>query len=126
MMFTNPLRDKKVIQKDFRSIHICCVVNDLSDANNTAIREIRDHCHKLDILFSTRVFNSFVNADDKNYIEKLPAFHIYTKTSYLNTMYITDNLIQYMNEYITSLYIKRDSTISLKERIIRIFKKAHS
>jgi len=107
-------------------MNICCVIKDLSDVNNTIIREIRDHCTKSGILFSTRIYNSFVYADDKNYIEKLPAFHVYRKSSYMNTLYRNDSLIQYINEYITSLHIKKNYTVSLKESILCIFRKSHA
>jgi hypothetical protein len=128
-MMNNPIRekekekDKKFVSKEYVPMRVCCVVNELSQFNNPDIHEIRNHCNEVGILFTTRVYNPFSFADDKNYIENLPAFHMYKHTSYIHTFYLTTNPIQYINESITAWQIRKVKKPSRLYRIFYFFKK---
>ena len=128
-MMNNPIREKekekekKTVSKEYVPMRVSCVVKDLSQFNNQEIHAIRDHCNAVGILFTTRVYNPFSFADDRNYIENLPAFHMYKHTSYIHTFYLTSNPIQYINESITAWQLRKVKKPSRLYRMFYFFKK---
>ena len=99
-------------------IHICCVLDEYSDFNDPVIHQIRDHCNKNNVLFTTRIYDSSKYNHDRDYIEWLPALHIYIKKIYQKTYYPNTRPIQHINEAI-ELYKKRIESKKLKKQIWR-------
>jgi len=108
-MITNPLKQKNI--HTYIPIRISCVLENLSDFNNPQIHGVRDYCNTVGILFSTRPFNSMTNADDMNYVEKLPAFHIYEGASYIKTMYLDTNPTKVIRETVEDWNSKKKSGV---------------
>ena len=71
--------------KQYSEIRVECIVYQLSDFDEI-LKNIRNKCHELDVLFTTRKFNSSKYSNDRNEIKKLPAFHIYIGDQYKNTI----------------------------------------
>lgn len=103
---------KKQPSKNTLPIIIRCILYDLSDFNDNDIHIIRDYCNSKNVLFVTRRFNSSKYSDDRYYIKKLPAFHVYIKDSYKETFYLNSDSCKKINEII-ELYKDR---IQMKEK----------
>ena len=95
-MNSNPIRivvDKKeaerleVAKGSHLPIHVCCVLDEYSDFNDPVLHEIRNHCAKNNVLFTTRLYDSNKYNCDRDYIERLPALHIFTRRLYMETFY---------------------------------------
>lgn len=82
-MQTNPLHQKEVKHSPLR---LLCIVGDYDDSHTPEVQEIREYCSMNGILFSTRIYAPRKFADDKHYVESLPAFHIYAKKAYMRTV----------------------------------------
>jgi hypothetical protein len=85
----NPIEKNVNKPKPVRVVYpitVKCVVDDLSDKDKD-VQKIRDFAQGLNIIFITREYNSSKYSDDRDFIRRLPAFHIYEKTRYKNTFY---------------------------------------
>jgi len=97
-MITNALHIKpKPKPKEYLPIEIKCILYDLSDSNDDQIRNLRDYCHLKNVIFSTRRYNSNKYSDDRHYITKLPALHVYMRDAYQNTFYLNASEINEVN-----------------------------
>ena len=93
----NPIIKTKPIKKEPYPITVYCVVDDLSTKNED-ILIIKEYVHSLNLNFTTREFNSYKYSDDMYYISRLPAFHIYERSNYVNTFYINTRPFQIIQE----------------------------
>lgn len=102
MEFTNPTVKEKTVAapRDRHPIIVICVVANLADYNNDLIHSIRNHVNDSNALFMTRVYDARKFADDREYIERLPAFHVYRKKSYIKTFYPNTRPFQHVTESI--------------------------
>ena len=127
---SNPLIN--IIEKKERKIHpitVKCIVDDLSKISKD-LQEIRDYSHSLNLLFITREYNSTKYSDDRNYIERLPAFHIYVKNVYKRTFYpntrpyqiIQQTLEKYIN-HLEEIERNKDAWYRFFNKIIERMKK---
>ena len=96
-MFTNIIYPKskqktKSSPKVYSDIFIECIVYELSDFDDI-LKNIRNQCQALNLIFMTRKFNSTKYSIDRNYITKLPAFHIHIKDQYRNTFFLNPDPI---------------------------------
>lgn len=82
-MQTNPLHEK---QKNHSPLRLLCIVGDYDESHTPDVREVRDYCTANGILFSTRIYAPRKFADDRHYVERLPAFHIYAEKAYMRTV----------------------------------------
>ena len=80
----NPLRIPEIT---VYPITVKCIVSCLSEKNEEILK-VREFSHSVNINFVTREYNSKKFSDDRNNISRLPAFHIYVKTCYINTFYL--------------------------------------
>lgn len=119
----NPIHN--VIERTERKIYpitVKCVVDDLSDISKDIIA-LRDYAHSLNILFVTREYDSRKYSNDRHYIERLPAFHIYVKTSYKRTFYPNTRPYQIIQQTVEK-YIKRTEELeNNKDAWYRFFNK---
>ena len=116
--------------KNILQIVIKCILYDLSDFNDKDIHNIRDYCIEKNVLFSTRRFNSNKYSDDRNYILKLPAFHVIINDSYIETFYINtrpfqhiDKAIQKYNDIIEKKQKNKEAWKNYYNNFINMFKK---
>jgi hypothetical protein len=87
-------------------IRIICIIDNYSDvSNNPIIEEIREHAHTKGASFHMRLYNSRKKSEDRDYVERLPAFHTYVKRAYVNTFYPNTEPIQRIDETIQN-YVK--------------------
>ena len=119
-MTTNPIRleiEKKEAERlrlaagSHLPIHICCILDEYQDYEDPVLHKIREHCIKSDVLFTTRLYDSYKYTCDRDYIERLPALHIFVKQLYIKTYYPNTRPLQHVDEavekYMRSLEIKK-------------------
>lgn len=95
----NPI--KRQVQKRVPyPITVKCVVKDLADTDNKATHIIRDFSISQNIVFETRVYNSYSFSEDRYMIERLPAFHVYQHGKYRRTFYLNTRPFQHIQECI--------------------------
>lgn len=99
-------------------IHVCCVLDDYSDFNSPVLHMVRDHCRTLNVLFTTRLYDSDKYSCDRYYIERLPAFHIYMKKGYVKTYYTNTRPLQNIHDVI-NIYRKKEEEKNRKKNIWR-------
>ena len=100
-------------------IHICCVIDEYTDYNDPIIHSIRNHCVKNNVLFTARIYDSYKYNCDRDYIERLPAVHIFMKQLYQKTYYLNGRPLQNVDDII-KVYMKN---IEAKEARKQIWKK---
>lgn len=104
-MLTNPALEQKEKNETERRekeafrypFIVTCVVRYTEDLNETPhFQLVRTFCAENHISFSAREYDCHRYDEDCNYIEKLPAFHLYSKNGreYLETYYTDQNPIQ--------------------------------
>lgn len=67
---------------------VCVVKYEWDDAATEEIQQIKDFCESKEITSYTREYNPNTMSDDRHFVERLPAFHIYVKSSYTHTFYL--------------------------------------
>ena len=80
-------------------IIVKCVVDSLSE-KIPDILKIRDFAHSMNINFMTREYNSRKYSEDRDYITRLPAFHIYFNGGYRNTFFLNTRPYQIIQELV--------------------------
>lgn len=104
----NPIQKTVNIAKPLRVLHpitVKCIVDELSDRDAT-VQKIREYAQSLNIIFITREYDSIKYSEDRDFVQRLPAFHIYEKKCYRNTFYpntrpyqiIQDTVNQYLEK----------------------------
>jgi hypothetical protein len=118
-MFANPVQETKDAQaaaardeeKIKYPIRICCILRDNVQYSDELIKSIRDHTIDKGAMFTTRIYDSKKYSEDCNFIERLPAFHIYKEHSYIKTFYPNTRPLQHVNdtvdEYLRVLEVRR-------------------
>jgi hypothetical protein len=86
----NPLRSPKTYNKRFTVVY---VVKDTENFEFLKFESIRDLCLRESIGLNIRNFNSSKYNEDQEFIERLPAIHIYKKQNYLATYYMNEDPI---------------------------------
>lgn len=66
---------------------VLCILNHEDEYPTEALLLIKDHCDLLNIPFYTRAYDSMKFSEDRKYIQKLPAFHIFVKGLHKDTFY---------------------------------------
>lgn len=80
-------------------ITVKCIVDSLSDKIPDNLK-IRDFAHSLNIIFITREYNSRKYSEDRDYVTRLPAFHIYVNSCYRNTFFLNTRPYQIIQEIV--------------------------
>ena len=71
---------------------------------------IRNFCKQNHLHFILRPFNT-LNEEDRLYVSKLPAFHIYYENEYEMTFYTDQSVETILKEYITAKTMIQSSTL---------------
>jgi len=66
------------------------------DTNDPVLRKILEFCDSRDIAIKLRPFNPTEYDEDKDFITKLPAFNIYKRKEYQDTIYPDFKPIQFL------------------------------
>ena len=88
-----------VLPKPKYPITVKCIVDSLSDKIPDNLK-IRDFAHSMHINFITREYNSRKYSEDRDYVTRLPAFHIYSHNCYRNTFYLNTRPYQIIQEMV--------------------------
>lgn len=91
-------------------LRVTCVMNTEDEYPPETILQVKDHCDLLNIPFHIRAFDSIKFSEDRKYIQKLPAFHIFVKGLHKDTFY-TDSAPKLM---IRSVYDKYKAKVAAK------------
>ena len=82
-------------------VKVYCIVDDLSDASrNILLRDIRAHAINSGVIFTTREYDSRKFSNDRDVIERLPAFHASVNKAYNRTFYPNTRPLDHINECI--------------------------
>ena len=68
-------------------IKVLCILKHEDEYPTESLLYIKDHCDLLNIPFYTRAYDSMKFSEDRKYIQKLPAFHIFVKGLHKDTFY---------------------------------------
>jgi hypothetical protein len=96
----NPLQKPKRTRPSPYPIVVKCIVEVLADYNNKDIHKIRDYAISQNVLFETRLYNSYRYSEDRYEVRELPAFHVYTNGLYMRTFYAKTRPLQHIQECI--------------------------
>jgi hypothetical protein len=99
-------------------IHVTCVLDEYSDFNDSVLHQIRDHCKVNSVLFTTRIYDSDKYSCDRDFIERLPALHVYIKQGYIKTWYPNTRPLQHVDEVIET-YMSRLEGVKKRKGIWR-------
>jgi hypothetical protein len=80
-------------------IIVKCIVSSLSEKIPDNLK-IRDFAHSMNINFMTREYNSRKYSEDRDFITRLPAFHIYVNNGYRNTFFVNTRPYQIIQEIV--------------------------
>ncbi len=100
-------------------IKVEAVVEDLDDMNLRSIIDMRNFCKEKDIHFESRVYNSRKYNIDCEFIERLPAFHLFEKKIYQETFYPSDFAYQLVSEQVAAYKIRKAETERQRGRFRR-------
>lgn len=100
----------------------CVVENAAAAAAAESLQQIKEFCESKELTFYTREYNPNVISDDRHFIEKLPAFHIYVKSSYTNTFYMDTHPRHVIRETIEQYLEKEEKEKIMWKKIIGILR----
>jgi len=110
-------------------VRIICVVRNIDEPLSSNIQEIKKFCLELNLFFETREFDSWKFRHDRDQIERLPAFHIYMRSTYERTFYPDTRPYQHITE-VKAIYVKglekrtkRGDTWGIWSRILAFLKR---
>ena len=88
-----------------------CIVAVIEEYPNSEIHSIREYAVNEGLTFKTRIYQPYEFSEDRHYIERLPAFHIYRKSSslhYMKTFYMNSNYVKEIDTVVQKTH-KKDS-----------------
>ncbi len=96
-------------------ITLICVLKDYEEARDKRIQTIKQHCFASNIMFETRIYDSYKYLKDRDEITSLPAFHIYVNSFHHRTFYPETRPLQHINEVIKEYLDKLEKKRKQKE-----------
>jgi len=87
-------------------IKILCILQNKSDSVKD-IEQVQEHASNIGLDVSIREYNSLKYSDDRNYIEQLPAFHVYVSGGYRMTMYPDERPLDHIDNFVREYEINR-------------------
>lgn len=112
-------------KKEQYPVYIYYVVKNYSDIDDR-IKEIKTHAINSNALFITRLYNPKKYSEDCNFVERLPAFHVYIKKAYIKTFYPNTRPLQHIDESIELYLNKIENKKKRKNNIYKYIKKIFS
>lgn len=102
-------------------IEVCCVVADHSIID-TDVEVVNEYTYNLGLKFKLREYNSWKYTDDRDIITSLPAFHIYLREVYVDTLYPGEKILDGIDDCIQKYEKKRVETKRFLENWNSIFR----
>lgn len=100
-------------------IKVEAIIEDLDGLNLRSILDMRNFCKEKNISFESRVYNSRRYERDCEFIERLPAFHLFEKKIYQETFYPSEFAYQLVGEQIAAYKIRKAEKERRKGRFKR-------
>jgi hypothetical protein len=100
-------------------IKVEAVIEEHDDINLRSIIDMRNYCKEKSIHFESRLHNSRKYNIDCEFIERLPAFHLFEKKIYQETFYPSDFAYQLVGEQIAAYKIRKAEKERRKGRFKR-------
>ena len=95
------------------------------DYTDTYDEGIYAYCAEKGVHFTSRIFDSMQYSDDRNYIYRLPAMHIYVKKIYKTTIYPNemplDSIDHYIMKYSNTEYKRKNAWSSTLTTYKKLF-----
>lgn len=89
------------------NLHITCVIEKYP--SNCNINSLFEYANTIGATFNVRLYNPYKYSEDRHYIERLPAFHLYRKPiKYKKTFYINSNYVKEVGEIADELSRKEE------------------
>jgi len=109
--------NKKISEPIKYPVKVYCIVDDLSEASrNTLLRDIKSHAINSGAIFTTREYDSSKFSNDRDVIQRLPAFHIHINKVYNRTFYPNTRPLDHINECIKIHLTQEENKEIRKER----------
>ena len=129
MNTTNPVlgliesrKNNTVLDNIKYPIKVYCIVDDLSDASrDPLLRDIKNHAINSGVIFTTREYDSQKFSNDRDIIQRLPAFHVYINKGYNRTFYPNTRPLDHINECIRIYLNNEDIKIKRRERWSKMY-----
>jgi len=96
-------------------IRVEYIVDETCDENDPIYRKIIEYCTLMNIKFTIRIFDSIKYDEDREYITRLPAIHIYEKFEYVTTAFPEDKIINIIREQYEKSELEMLEYISKKQ-----------
>ena len=81
---------------------VIAVLEDLTYYSDQDIQKVHRYCITNNIAFESREFDSIKYSIDKHFVERLPAFHIFSESVYMRTFYPVGRPIQIIQETVSA------------------------
>lgn len=115
-------KNKTVLDSIKYPIKVYCIVNDLSEASrNSLLREIKTYAINSGVMFITREYDSRKFSNDRDIIERLPAFHVYINRAYNRTFYPNTRPLDHINECVNTHLNNEEIKVKRKERWSKMY-----
>lgn len=103
-------------------IKVYCIVDDLSEASrNIVLREIKNHANNSGVIYTTREYDSYKFSNDRDVIQRLPAFHVYINNIYNRTFYSNTRPLDHINECIKIHLNNEEIKVKRKQRWQKLY-----
>lgn len=103
----NPVPNPNRIYVKILPIKVEAVVEEADDFNLRSIIDMRNFCKEKNISFETRLYNSRKYERDCEFIERLPAFHLFEKKIYQETFYPGEFAYTLVSEQVAAYRIRK-------------------
>jgi hypothetical protein len=101
-------------------IRVCYIIGSQEDLHIPIEKTVSKFCKENNLSFGIRKYNNIKYEEDCNYIEALPAFHIYRKNNYDITFYPEEKPIEILQNYRT-VFLEKQRQKEEKKQARRIF-----
>ena len=100
-------------------IKVEAIVEEGDDINLRAIIDMRNFCKEKNIAFETRLYNSRKYQIDCEFVERLPAFHLFEKKIYQESFYPSEFAYHLVAEQVAAYKIRKAEKERRKGRFKR-------
>jgi hypothetical protein len=104
-MTTNPLLDRAPLITRYK-VRVALVYDWSRDCNFAENQTVKEFCASNNITFATREYNTYKYSVDREFVAKLPAFHVYVLDDYERTIYPGPDAIQELKAVILGIRIR--------------------
>ncbi len=105
-------------------VYVIAVLEDLTYYSDQDIQKVHRYCVTNNIAFESREFDSIKYSIDKHFVERLPAFHIFSESAYVRTFYPVGRPIQIIQETVNNYHHKqavRAQRRSFRQLFVELF-----